>query len=298
MERLLQFADPEQVSQMVTAFIPRLVAAALVFLLFWVALKVTQRPIRAGLTKAGFAGALIRLIVDNLYKGAVLLLGIVMAASQLGINVGAALAGIGVVGVAVGFAAQETLANMIAGFLIFWDRPFKIGDYITAHGLYGEVTEITMRTTRIKTMENTYVVVPNSQIIGDVLVNHSMYGETRVNVPVGIAYKEQIAEARTVLLAAVGGLEGVMADPAPTVVVTELDNSSVNLLVRVWIDDACDERPVFHRVMEASKVALDRAGIQIPYPHLQLFVDDVRDRVWAKAARLPAMAREDLPPAT
>ena len=280
MEQFLAWADPAQLSQMVTAFVPKLVAAVLVFLLFWVILRITRRPIRAALARAGFADALIRLMVDNLYKGTVLLLGAVMAASQVGINVGAALAGIGVVGVAVGFAAQETLANMIAGFLVFWDRPFKIGDYITAHGLYGEVTEITMRTTRIKTMENTYVVVPNSQIIGDVLVNHSMYGETRVNVPVGIAYKEQIAEARTVLLAAVDGLDGVMAEPAPTVVVTELDNSSVNLLVRVWIDDACDERPVFHRVMEASKVALDRAGIEIPYPHLQLFVDNVQDRVW------------------
>jgi len=289
MNELLTWADPDQVANMLVAFAPKLVAAILIYLLFWVGLRLTQRPIRAGLQRAGFADALIRLIVDSLYKGAVLLLGIVMAASQLGINVGAALAGIGVVGVAVGFAAQETLANMIAGFLIFWDHPFKIGDYITAHGLYGEVTAITMRTTRIRTMENTYVVIPNSQIIGEVLVNHSMYGETRVNVPIGIAYKEQIVQAREVLLAAVAGLEGVMAEPAPTVVVSELDNSSVNLLVRVWIDDACDERPVFHRVMEASKVALDRAGIEIPFPHLQLFVDDVREKVWADAARFPGL---------
>jgi len=289
MNELLTWADPDQVANMLVAFAPKLVAAILIYLLFWVGLRLTQRPIRAGLQRAGFADALIRLIVDSLYKGAVLLLGIVMAASQLGINVGAALAGIGVVGVAVGFAAQETLANMIAGFLIFWDHPFKIGDYITAHGLYGEVTAITMRTTRIRTMENTYVVIPNSQIIGEVLVNHSMYGETRVNVPIGIAYKEQIVQAREVLLAAVAGLEGVMAEPAPTVVVSELDNSRVNLLVRVWIDDACDERPVFHRVMEASKVALDRAGIEIPFPHLQLFVDDVREKVWADAARFPGL---------
>jgi small conductance mechanosensitive channel len=170
-----------------------------------------------------------------------------------------------------------------------WDRPFKIGDYITAHDLYGEVTAITMRTTRIRTMENTYVVIPNSKIIGEMLVNHSMYGETRVNVPVGIAYKEQIEEARKVLLAAVNGIDGVIAEPAPTIVVAKLDNSSVNLLVRVWIDDAADERPVFHRVAEASKVALDKAGIEIPFPHLQLFVDDVRERVWAQAARFPGV---------
>ncbi|HTK55371.1 MAG TPA: mechanosensitive ion channel domain-containing protein [Gemmatimonadales bacterium] len=137
----------------------------------------------------------------------------VMAASQLGINVGAALAGIGVVGIAMGFAAQETIANMIAGFLIFWDRPFKVGDFITTEEQYGEVREITMRTTRIRTMENTYVVIPNKQIIGDMLVNHSLYGEVRVNVPVGIAYREKIAEARRVLLPAARGVAGVLGDP-------------------------------------------------------------------------------------
>ena len=287
---LLSFVDATQVSAMVVAFIPRLMAAVLVFFVFWVLLRVTQGPLRRVLQRAGFVEALVHLFVDSLYKAVVLLFGLVMAASQLGINIAAALAGIGVVGVAVGFAAQETLANMIAGFLIFWDQPFKIGDFITAQGLYGEVAAITMRTTRIRTPENTYVVIPNSQIIGELLVNHSMYGKTRVNVPLGIAYKERIAAARPVLLAAVSGIEGVLDDPAPAVVATELGGSSVNLHVRVWIDDAAEERPIFHQVLEASKVALDEAAIEIPYPHLQLFVDDVRDRVWEKAARFPGIA--------
>lgn len=96
---------------------------------------------------------------------------------------------------------SETVANTIAGFLIFWDRPFKIGDYITTQSLYGEVREITLRTTRIRTNDNTFVVIPNKQVIGDTLVNHSMYGATRVVVEIGIAYKEKIAEsARTLLV--------------------------------------------------------------------------------------------------
>ncbi|HEX3236020.1 MAG TPA: mechanosensitive ion channel family protein [Gemmatimonadales bacterium] len=177
------------------------------------------------------------LLVEGLYKGAMVVLAGVMAASQLGINVGAALAGIGVVGIAMGFAAQETIANMIAGFLIFWDRPFKVGDFITTEEQYGEVREITMRTTRIRTMENTYVVIPNKQIIGDMLVNHSLYGEVRVNVPVGIAYREKIAEARRVLLPVARGVAGVLGSPGPTVVATELGDSSVRLEVRVWTDD-------------------------------------------------------------
>jgi small conductance mechanosensitive channel len=224
--------------------------------------------------------------VNGLLKGAFVVVGGVMAASQLGINVGAALAGIGVVGIAVGFAAQETIANMIAGFLIFWDRPFKVGDFVTTLDKYGEVREITMRTTRIRTMENTYVVIPNKQIIGDMLVNHSLYGEVRVNVPIGIAYKERIAEAREVLLPAASAVAGVLSDPAPDVVARGLGDSSVNLEVRVWTDDPSQERRLFFEVLEASKVALDQADIQIPFPHLQLFVDNVSDNVWAGASRL------------
>lgn len=280
MQQVFDLLDPERAVNMVVDFVPKLAAAALVLLTFWVLLKITQPPLRAALQRANFVQTLVHLLVDNVYKTVILGIGVIMAASQLGINVGAALAGIGVAGVAVGFAAQESVANSIAGFMIFWDKPFKIGDYIRTQGEYGKVAHITMRTTRIKTLNNTYIVIPNKEIIGGVLVNHSMYGETRVEVPVGIAYKESIPRAREVLLEAVRGVEGVIGEPAPTVVTTELGGSSVNLKVMVWVSDAELERPVFVRVLEASKLALDRAGIEIPYPHLQLFFDDIRPPVW------------------
>ena len=116
------------------------------------------------------------------------------------------------------------------------------------------------------------------------LVNHSQHGSTRVDVPIGIAYKEHIPKARAVLLPAVRDLPGVVADPPPDLVVTGLGASSVDMDLRVWIDAATDEQPVFFRVMEASKLALDAAGIEIPYPHLQLFVENVEDRVWRRLA--------------
>lgn len=180
---------------------------------------------------------------------------------------------------------------MIAGFLIFWDRPFKLGDYITTEQQYGEVKEITLRTTRIRTLDNTYVVIPNKQVIGVTLVNRSMYGETRVVVPIGIAYKERIAEARAVILEAIGDVRGVMREPRPDVVARSLGDSSVNLEVRVWVDDPADERPVAALLVEACKVALDQAGIEIPFPHQQLFIESVDDRVWEKAARFFDRAR-------
>jgi small conductance mechanosensitive channel len=218
-----------------------------------------------------------------------------MAADQVGINVGAALAGLGVAGIAVGFAAQDTLANIIAGFLIFLDKPFAVGEWVNVAGQYGEVSSITMRTTRIRTNNNTYVVIPNKKIIDEVLVNHSKHGETRVDVPVGIAYKESVPKAREVILRALGEMDVVLKSPAADVVVTELGGSSVNLDVRVWISNASRERPTYFHVMEASKLALDAAGIEIPYPHLQLFVENVEDRVWQSAARFAGLGSRQEP---
>ncbi len=179
--------DPAELQRLVLTNTPRVVAAIVIVALSWVALRATQPAIRGTLRRARFVEELITLLVDGLYRGVMLTVGLIMAASQLGINVSALLAGLGVAGIALGFAAQETVANMIAGFLIFWDRPFSIGDFITTQVRYGEVKEITLRTTRIRTLDNTYVVIPNKQIIGDTVIKHSMYGETRIMVYVGIA---------------------------------------------------------------------------------------------------------------
>jgi small conductance mechanosensitive channel len=228
-----------------------------------------------------------------MYRIVLMLFGLVMAASQVGVNVSAALAGLGVAGLAIGFASQDILSNVIAGFVIFLDKPFGVGDFIHVEDQYGSVTNITLRSTRIRTRQNTYVVVPNKNIIDAVVVNHSKHGETRVDVPVGIAYRESISRAREVLLEAVSGLKHVIEDPPPSVVVEELGGSSVNLLVRVWIRNAEREKPVFFEAMEAAKVALDDANIQIPYPHLQLFWDDIEDRVVRKLATVPKLVAGD-----
>lgn len=287
MDRLAQYLNIEDIATMLVAFLPKLVAAVLVMAAFAILFRVTRRPLEGLLGRAGLHQALINLLVGNVYRISLFVIGMIMAAGQVGINVGAALAGIGVIGIAVGFAAQDSLANTIAGFLIFIDKPFLVGDFVSVSGQYGRVTHITMRSTRIRTPQNTYVVIPNKHIIDEVLVNHSKHGETRVDVPVGIAYKEYIPDARQVILDAVAAVKGVATNPAPDVVVTELGGSSVNMDVRVWIDDAGDERAVYVGVMEASKLALDAAGIQIPYPHLQLFIDDVEERVWERIPGVP-----------
>ena len=270
--------------------IPKIALALLVLLGFWVVLRTARPLLRRILFRANFDSTLIDMLVDGLFKGTIVVIGLITAASQLGVNVAAALAGLGVAGIALGFAAQETVANLIAGFLIFWDHPFKIGDFITTQDKSGRVQEITMRTTRIRTNENTYIVIPNKQIIGDMMVNHSMYGETRINVPLGIAYKERIAEARTVLLPVLENLPGVLKLPKPEVVAAALGASSVDLLAMVWISDASQQGPTRFAVIEACKIALDDAGIEIPFPHMQLFIEDIKENAMKAFQQFPRAA--------
>jgi small conductance mechanosensitive channel len=285
MDRLYDLVDLRELLTQAVSYIPELFAAVLIIIVFWGTFRMTRHVLTSSLERAGLDHTLVHLVVENIYRYTLLILGLIMAADQLGFNVGTALAGIGVAGIAVGFAAQDTLANFLAGFIIFMDKPFVVGDWIRVAEHYGQINDITMRSTRIRTRRNTYVVIPNKTVIDTVLVNHSKQGATRVDVPISIAYKEKIPQARAVLLQAIGGMAEILHDPAPSVAVVKLDDSSVNLEIYAWIPDASNELPTFSRMMEVSKLALDEAGIEIPYHHLQLFVENVEDRVWQKAAK-------------
>jgi small-conductance mechanosensitive channel len=286
LEQLAGLIDYEHILTNVVEFLPSLVAAIFMLFVFFLVYRLTRPPLRAALNRTSLHGKLVELLVDNLYKYAIMVVGLVMALDQLGVNVGAAVASIGVAGIAIGFAAQDSLSNTIAGLMIFWDEPFRVGSWIRVESQWGQVSDITLRTTRIRTKQNTWVIIPNKNIIDTVIENFSKHGETRVDVPLGIAYKEDVAAARKVLLGVVAGMEGIREDPAPEVVVVELGDSSVNLEVRVWIDDAGKSPPVTTVVLEKGKAALDEAGIEIPFPHLQLFFDDVRPPVWKGLDRL------------
>ncbi len=280
METARRFVDLDNLVSRVLEWAPNLIIALMVMLGFLLLFRLTRRPLILILAKAGLHDKLVELLVGSVYRYTLMAVGLVMSAAQVGINVAAAIAGLGVAGIAVGFAAQDTLANLIAGIVVFIDKPFVVGDWITVEGQFGKVVDITLRSTRIRTPQNSYVVIPNKHVINVVLENHSKDGDLRIDVPVGIAYKEDTKRARAVLLEAVSTIPKVLADPAPDVVVSALGASSIDLKVRVWIAQVDDRQAVQFAVVETAKRALDAAGIQIPFPHLQLFVDNVEPRVW------------------
>lgn len=279
MKPIWQRLNVELLVTQFVAWLPSLLAAMLIVAAFWVLYRLTRPALQGILHSAGFDHALLSMLL-NVYRFAVMTFGVIMAAGQLGINVGAALAGLGVVGLTIGFAAKDTLSNIMAGFLIFWDKPFHVGDWISVGDKEGKVAEITMRTTRVMTRRNTWVIIPNETVINQVLVNHSTNGKVRVDVPVGIGYKDDIAKARKVLIESVSGLEGISKEDPVRVIVHELGASSVDLLVLAWVPDAEHEKPMYFRIMETIKYALDAAGINIPFPQTELHINSVNDGVW------------------
>lgn len=248
-------------------FVPRFLAGVLVFATFYLLYHATVLILRSAMERRKAHASIITLTVKT-YKIALISTGIVLALNQMGVQIGAALTGLGVVGVALGFAAQDTVSNYIAGITIFWDKPFYVGDYIEVGDRYGRVTEITMRSTRIRTRQNQYLIVPNKTIVNELVINHSKNGEVRVDIPLSISYSDDIARARDVLV----GIVDPDSDPRisqylrPHVFVEELGDNGVHLRFSVWINTAEDERPVLWEYMERAKVAIETNGMSIPFP--------------------------------
>jgi small conductance mechanosensitive channel len=260
-EELLRFAF-----QLVIA-----VAVMSAFLVVYLVVRAALRPVfdRSRLEED------VRHLLESVAKYTILGFGVILALDQLGFNITSLLAGLGVAGLALGFAAKDTLANFIAGVTILWDRPFRVGDRVETDGEFGQVKKITLRSTRIHTNDNQVVIIPNQNIVNNKIINHTMQASLRLVIPFGISYEADVARAREVVLGLIRGDDRVRERPAPEVVVTELGPSSVNLALRFWLKNPHHEIPLEFEYLERLKQALDDAGIGIPYPHVSLRVEQM-----------------------
>jgi len=234
--------------------------------------RFVRRIVVGGMARAGVDES-IRDMLSSLLKWTILGFGLVIASNQIGIQIAALLTGVSIIGLAVGFAAQETLANFIAGVVIFWDKPFRVNDWIEIDGVYAQVQRVTFRSTRLLAGNGDMIVMPNTVMLATKLRNRTTNPKTQVRVSIGIAYKESIANARAVLLATTDGDARLSADPAPAVTVMECADSSVNLALSMWTTDESIEGTLRSEYLEKAKNALDAAGISIPFPHVQLIVE-------------------------
>lgn len=195
---------------------------------------------------------------------------------QLGISVTGLIAGLSIAGVIAGFAARDSLENFISGVTILVDKPFRVGDYVEIDDEYGQVDEITLRSTRVRTVRNEIMVMPNTDMITQRVTNHTKRNVLRIDIPFGIAYKERPAEAREVLASLTEDDDRILSEPSPSVVVTEMSDSSVDMVFRFYTRDPSEELPLRWEYTEKVREALREADIEIPFPHRQLFLDEAK----------------------
>ena len=191
-----------------------------------------------------------------------------MVITQVGVETSSLIAMLGAAGLALGLALQGSLSNFAGGILILIFKPFKIGDFISAQGSDGTVKQITVFNTKLNTFGNQEVIIPNGNLSNDKITNFSSEGTRRENLIIGIAYSSNIQKAREIILGLCAQDENIMTEEGKEaqVVVTELADSSVNLAVRYWAS-ADTFWPTRFKMIEEIKIAFDREGIEIPFPH-------------------------------
>jgi len=203
--------------------------------------------------------------VCNLVRTVLMIVVVIAAISQVGIETTSFIAIFGAAGLAVGLALQGSLSNFAAGVLIVLFRPYRVGDFIEAAGINGVVEQDQILTTILRTGDNKQVIVPNSQIMDSIITNYSAKDTRRVDMVVGVSYSDDLDKVRKTLEELVAADERILDDPACTIAVSELADSSVNFVVRPWVKTA-DYWPVMFDMTEAIKKRFDHDGISFPFP--------------------------------
>ena len=240
-----------------------LAAIAILVIGTWIA-KGVRRAVQRVLTRTEFDQILVRFIGNVTY--AILLVFVVLAAvAQLGIQKASIIAVVGAAGLAVGLALQGSLANFAAGVLMLIFRPFKAGDYVECAGTAGVVEDVQIFNTRLRTPDNRLVIVPNGAVYGDTITNYSALDRRRVDLVYGVSYADDLDKVKQVIADVVAADDRILADPAPTIGLVELADSSVNFAVRPWVATA-DYWPVVFDLNERMKKRFDAEGISIPFP--------------------------------
>lgn len=274
---MLDGASPEEAVAQATGFFAKLwtsflgflptlavtLAVFLIGLLFArLLLKIIDRAMhksKLDRTASGYGRSLVRIV---LY---VVLL--IVCLSVMGVPTASMVTMVGAAGVTVGLAMQNSLSQLAGGFLLLLAKPFQAGDYIIADGEEGFVDSVTILYTKLITRDNRVVYLPNGSVSSGALVNLSQRGTLKVCVPISVSYSADLQKARAAILNAVGSSGQILQEPAPSVTVSALADSGVELSVNVWVKRA-DYFGTRGVILEISKQALDEAGVEIPFPQI------------------------------
>ncbi len=254
----------QQLTDLAFKLLPQLLLAIVVLILGLWAIKFLGRGINRALEKSKVDVSLQKFLVSLISIGFKILL-LISIASMLGIATTSFVTIIGAMGLAVGLALQGSLANFAGGVLILLLKPFKVGDVIDAQGFIGKVDQIQIFNTILKTFDNKTIFIPNAALSNGNITNYSIEPTRRVDMTFGIGYNDDLKKAKQILTEMVEKDERILKEPAPTVALAELGDSSVNFAVRVWVKQE-DFWNVYYDFQENVKLTFDAQDISIPYP--------------------------------
>ena len=270
----MEFLDSLDLNQhlpAVVAWATNILLAIIILIIgFWFAGKVSKFVIAIGAKNKHLDDTLFRFL-GSIVRYLILAFVFIAVLNRFGVETTSIVALLGAAGLAVGLALQGTMTNLAAGVMLLIFRPYKVGDFIDAAGCFGNVTEIDLFTTVLETFDHQQIIVPNSQIWGEKIVNHSHYQIRGVDMHFGIAYDENIDAARAVIEEVIAKHPHILDTPAPFIEVETLNDSSVDFLVRPF----CRGEHYFdilYSVPEQVKKALDENNIEIPFPHRKVIL--------------------------
>jgi len=256
-----------------------LISALVLIVVGWSVAGWAQRVVRRGLSRFKDTDRTLIGVLAGIVRYFILITVLIMVLARFGVQTASILAALGAIGLAVGLALQGTLANIAAGVMLLFLRPFRVGDYVSANGHDGTIDEIGLFTTEMTTYDGIYQSVPNAAIWGGRIVNYSRNRTRRHDILIGISYQDGIDHAQSVLLEMLRAdarvLDETSGPAAPQVLVRALADSSVTLGLRFWTSND-DFWPAEFDLCKAAKQTLDRAGITIPFPQRDVHLHDVR----------------------
>ena len=267
--RLQEIFDPEFLGGIIAEGLSNLIVGLVVFLAFYLLWRILMLIMRRTLWKSTMDETTYS-FVETAVKYTVLIIGLVSALDSVGVNTGALLTSLGIVGVTIGFAARDSLSNFISGIIIFIDRPFVIGDLVEIEDKYGRVSEITLRSTRVVTADGRMLAVPNTEIVNKTVASYTNFPNLRLDIPVTIAVDEDIEKTRQLLLGLVNDDPEYLKEPAPRVIVTVLNDYNIALELQAWLKDERQHVDKRSELREKVFEVLNRAGVDMPFQIVQL----------------------------
>jgi small conductance mechanosensitive channel len=244
--------------------IPDLIFALIELLVGVILAKLVARTVRRGMESSKVDQQATLLVTQIVYYS-ILAVTVVTALAQVGVNVAALIAGLGIAGFTIGFALQDVSKNFIAGILLLIQKPFRVGDTIEVSGYTGKVSLIDIRATELVTLDGRIVIIPSGEVYTNAIVNFSRAVQRRVEFQIGISYQNDLDQAKQVALRTLASLVGALPEPSPQANFQAFGNISVQLLLSFWVDPKqSDLLFMKDQAVKAVQLAFEQAGVEIP----------------------------------